>query len=328
MQFRPAPHLARGLALAALLFLATRPLAAAGAPPAPSVPPPLRVPVWIEADHPQDPPFAVHFEATVNGHPARIAATQGPASDIIVLVVLDVTGDISLVDPAKKALIDNINRLPANAWAGILNAQDGLHVLADPGPRRKPAIDAISGISTNGLPGLFETVDSALHIADAMMRTSPVRVAVLYVTDGNIYRYREDYTNPVINSSDPHDLSRKFPEALIIEKVSKLQTTLASLEAPLFVAHLHYRPDRLNEAYQNGLTTLANETAGEADFARSPTEIPDSINHMFSRILSGWTLTLNLPPKTRENLEVKITGHAGDTEARLSWRSGYVWKHK
>ena len=297
-------------------------------PPAPEIPPAIRVPVWIEDNRPAADPFAVRFEATINGRPARIATAQGPTSDLIVLVILDVTGDISLVEPAKQSLIENISRLPANAWAGVLRAQDGLHVLADPGPDRKPAIDAISTISTNGTPGLFETIDSALRIADAMMRTSPVRVAVLYVTDGNIYRYREDYTNPVINSSDPHDLSRKFPEALIIEKVSKLQTTLASLEAPLFIVHLHYRPDRLNEAYQNGLTTLANETAGEADFARSPAEIPDSLNHMFTRMLSGWSLTLALPPKPRENLEVKITGHSGDTEARLAWRSRYVWKRK
>ena len=43
------------------------------------------------------------------------------------------------------------------------------------------------------------------------MRKSPVRVSVLYITDGSIYSYREDYTNPVINESDPHDLSRRFP---------------------------------------------------------------------------------------------------------------------
>ena len=42
------------------------------------------------------------------------------------------------------------------------------------------------------------------------MRKSPVRVSVLYITDRNIYNYREDYTNPVINGSDPHDLSRVF----------------------------------------------------------------------------------------------------------------------
>ena len=325
----PAPSLARwkrwlpGAVL--LTFIAHA--AAPKAPPVSSEPPAIRVPVWVEEEQPSS-PAALRFEATINGRPARIAATQGPTSDLIVLVVLDLTDDISLIEPAKQALIDNISRLPANAWVGVLRAQDGLHVLADPNPDRKPAVNAIESLSTSGKPGLFETLDSALRIADSMMRASPVRVAVLYLTDGNIYNYREDYTNPVINSSDPHDLSRRFPEALVIEKVSRMQETLASLEGPLFIAHLHYRTDRLNEAYQNGLKTLADETAGEAEFSRSPADIPDSINRMFARMLSGSSLTVNLPSEARENLQVKITGRAGDAEARLYWRSRYVWKRK
>jgi len=37
----------------------------------------------------------------------------------------------------------------------------------------------------------------------------------------NIYRYREDYTNPVINQSDPHDLSRRFPRRSLRRKISE-----------------------------------------------------------------------------------------------------------
>lgn len=310
--------------LAFALALSSR--AAWGTPPPAVDPPAIRVPVWVEEEH--EPAAPVRFEATVNGKPARVTATQGPTSDLIILLVLDVTDDISLIEPAKQALIANIGKLPANAWVGVLRAQDGLHVLADPGTDRKPATDAIGSVSTNGKPGLFETVDTALRLADSMVRASPVRVAVLYVTDGNVYNYREDYTNPVINSSDPHDLSRRFPEALIIEKVSRMQETLASLEAPLFIAHLHYRTDRLNQAYQNGLKTLSDETAGQAEFSRSEAEIPDSIDHMFSRILSGSIVTVNLPAEVHENLQVKITGRTGDGEARLAWRSRYIWKRK
>jgi len=307
-------------------FIALVSIAAAGAA-AVSEPRAIHVPVWVEEGW-SGPPAPLNFEVTVNGRSTHVASAQDPSSGLIILVVLDMTGDISLIEPAKQALIENISHLPAGAWAGVLRAQDGLHVLADPGPERKPARDAIEGVSTTGMPGLLETLPSALRIADAMMRSSPVRVAVLYVTDGSIYGYREDYTNPVINSSDPHDLSRRFPEALINARIAQMQGTLASLEAPLFVAHLNYRSDRLNEAYQNGLTTLASETAGEAEFSRSPAEIPESINRMFARMLAGWSLTVELPARVHGNLRVRITGRSGDSETRLAWRSRYVWQNK
>ena len=63
---------------------------------------------------------------------------------------------------------------------------------------------------------MLGTVPSALGLADALLRKAPVRVSVLYLTDGGIYSYREDYTNPVINQSDPHDLSRRFRGACTV----------------------------------------------------------------------------------------------------------------
>ncbi len=317
--------------LAAALALALPALAARAAPPpaAPAAAHPalIRVPVWVESNL-SEPSFGIRFEASINGRPASIAARQDPSSDLVILTVLDVTGDISLIEPAKQSLIENLDHLPANVWAGVLRAQDGLHVLADPAPIRKPAVDAIDSLNTSGKPGLLETVDDVAAIADSMLRTSSARVAVLYITDGNIYNYRDDYTNPVINSSDPHDLSRKFPEALINEKISKLQESLAPLQAPLFVVHLHYRSDRLNEAYQNGLKMLTDETAGLSEICRSPAEIPDAINHMFSRMIAGWSLSVALPPKPKENLQVRITASRGGDEQRLSWRARFVWKQK
>ena len=179
----------------------------------------VSIPAWIEEGQCGPQPT---FQATFNGKPAAVTSQLGPGSDQIVLLVLDFTGDISDVDPAKQALVAGISKLPSNTWVGLLRDQDGLHVLIDPGPNRQPLLHAIQGIASIGKPGLFETVTSALSLADNIMRKSPVRVSVLYVTDSNIYNYREDYTNPVINESDPHDLSRVFPDALIQDKISKL----------------------------------------------------------------------------------------------------------
>ncbi len=221
----------------------------------------------------------------------------------------------------KQALIAEISKLPSNAWVGLLRDQDGLHVLADPSPNRQPLLDAIKDLATMGKPGLFETVSPALALADSIMRKSPVRVSVLYITDSNIYNYREDYTNPVINGSDPHDLSRVFPDALIQDKISKLVGEVSALEAPLFVVHINYRRDTLNESYENGLLTLADATGGKGQVCRSVGEIPDAIAAAFTRISSAWRLTLGVPPKFHSNAQIRLSAPCEGEDVRLSWRT-------
>ncbi|HUX11151.1 MAG TPA: hypothetical protein VMW51_10940 [Terriglobia bacterium] len=209
---------------------------------------------------------------------------------------------------------------------GVMRAQDGLHVLADPGPNRQKVIDAIHSVSSNGTPGLLETVRSALSLADAMIRMSPVRVSVLYITDGSIYSYREDYTDPVINPSDTHDLSRRFRDELVNSKISKLEGHISSLEAPLFVVHLNYRQDGLDLAYQNGLDALAKSTGGETVICHSLAEIPQSISHLFARIATVWRLNLAVPAKTHSHVQIGMNASCGKGNLQLSWRSHFRLK--
>jgi hypothetical protein len=278
----------------------------------------VSIPAWVEEDHCGPAP---KFEATFNGKPAPVTSQLAPGSDQVILLVLDFTGEVSLVEAAKEALIAEISKLPSNAWVGLLRDQDGLHVLADPSPNRQPLIEAIKGLASIGKPGLFETVSPALTLADSIMRKSPVRVSVLYLTDSNIYNYREDYTNPVINGSDPHDLSRVFPDALIQDKISKLVGEVSSLEAPLFVVHINYRGDTLNESYQNGLLTLADAMGGKGQVCRSLGEIPDAIAAVFTRISSAWRLTLAVPPKSHSSAQIHLSAPCNGEGARLSWRT-------
>ena len=278
----------------------------------------VSIPAWVETN---DCAAAPKFEAALYGKNVPVTAQLGPGSDQIILLVLDLTGDLTLIDAAKQALIDQISKLSSNAWVGLLRTQDGLHVLADPGTGLPALTDAIRSLSNSNEPDLLETVQSALSLADSIMRKSPVRVSVLYITDGSIYSYREDYTNPVINESDPHDLSRRFPEALINAKISKLVEASSSLEAPLFVVHLNYRRDRLNVAYQNGLETLADAMGGRSDICRSEAEIPEAISAMFARISSAWRLTLALPSRVHYNVQIHLSAPCGDGERRISWRT-------
>lgn len=281
----------------------------------------VRVPVWIEDSAADIPPA---FEATVNGKTADVLAAQGPVSDQIILIVLDLTGGPDRIIPAKQALVAQIAKLPPNAWVGLLKAQDGLHVLADPSSNRKHVDAAIQAATISITAGLLDTVEPALSVAEAMLESAPVRTAVLYITDGGISDYRDDYTNPVINSSDPHDLSRRFPEALINDKISKLAMSIDQLQPPLFIVHLEDREDRLNQAYQNGLKMLAEATGGEIEVCRSNAEIPDAIARMFHRMTNSWNLILKLPSKVHQNAQVRVSATQGNSETRLSWRDRFV----
>jgi len=278
----------------------------------------VSIPAWVEVGNCGKAP---KFEATFNGKPAPVTAQVGPGSDQIVLLVLDFTGDLTYVDAAKQAVSAEISKLPPNAWVGLLRDQDGLHVLADPSANRQPLLKSLEDLASIGKPGLFETVIPALSLADKLMCKAPVRVSVLYITDSNIYNYREDYTNPVINGSDPHDVSRVFPDALIQDKISKLVEDASPLEAPLFVVHVTQRPDTLNRSYQNGLLTLAEATGGKGQLCQSIGEIPDAIAAAFSRISSAWRLTLGVPPKSHSNAQIRLSAPCEGEDVRLSWRT-------
>jgi hypothetical protein len=286
------------------LFLYLWPFVLFSGPPPAGMPSHISVPVWID---PQPESLAPRqLAVTLNGKSAPIAQILDPASDLVILLVLDVTGDISLIDAAKQALSTQIESLPPNAWVGLLRAQDGLSVIADPTPNHKTICDAIQALPVTGNAGLLDTVKSVAHLADGILRKSKVRVAILYVTDSDVYNYREDFTNPVINSSDPHDLSRRFPEALIQEKFSRLQMQIASYEAPLFVVHIQYRSSSMNQAYQNGLNALSEFTAGYGSFCRSDAEIPEAIQKVFSYVRSSWFLSIRLPAKTPGAVQVRL----------------------
>lgn len=277
---------------------------------------PLRIAAWPDGDAVLDPRS---LAAKIENRPARIVRVRGPETDLLLLLVLDLTGDLTLVDPARQALLARLDALPANVWTGLFRAQDGLRVLTDPSPDRAPLKEAIENLQVAGRAGLLETVEPAARLADSLLDKSPVRLALLYVTDSNIFNYREDYTNPVINYSDQRDLSRRFPEALIREKVSRLTETLASLRAPLFVVHLVFLRDRLNEAYQTGLQQMTESTGGQARFCRALTDIPAEIEQTFARIAAHWAVDLEPPERLPKTFSVQLS--AGDQS--LTYRTRF-----
>lgn len=255
-------------------------------------------------------------DAKVEGKSTRVLRVKRPADDLLLLVLLDVTGDLTLVDPARQALVSEIAKLPSSAWIGVLRCQDGLRVLTDPTADRDASTSAIQNAQVSGRAGLLETIEPAAALAQSLLKKAPVRLAILYVTDSNIFNYREDYTNPVINMSDQRDLSRRFPEALIREKTAKLTASLAATDTPIFIAHLAFLRDRLNEAYQTGLTQMAEATGGQALFCRSQTDIAGTIAQVVDRIRSMWAVDVEVPGGAPRNFTVHLSAPGADLQHR------------
>src|ERR1022692_4146718 len=288
----------------------------------------IRVAVWADATdvaHLAANLAAKDLSATVAGTESRVVDVKGPGDDLMLVAVLDLAGDLSLAEPAKDALAADIEKLPRRTAVAVMRAQDGAKVLADPGTDRAAAVSAVRDLPVSGKAGLLDTVETVTRLADSILAKASVRVAVRYVTDSDPENYREDFTNPVINSSDTHDLSRKFPEALIQDKISKVAAVLAQRQAPLFVVHLRYRSDRLGEAYQNGLKQLAEVTGGSAIFCRSSEEIADAIRRALGLITSSYSVAVALPELRSKVFDLRLD--AGG-KCSLTYRTRFVLKER
>jgi len=278
---------------------------------------PIRIPLWSEGSAPVE---AAHLQAQVDGRPAPILRLHGPEDPLMLLVVLDLVADLNEADLARDALIAALREAGPNVYVGVLRAQDGLRVLLDPTTDRDAIAQAVLSFPVSGRPGLLETLETMSRLADAILEKAGVRIAIYYITDSNIYSYREDFTNPVINWSDSGDLSRRFPEGLVRDRISKLAAKLSATQTPLFITHVEYRTDRLNEAYQNGLMQIASVTGGQAAFCRSNADIQPAIASMIKTILSHYSLDLKMPANAAENVAIKIESQNGAVTHRTRMR--------
>ena len=266
--------------------------------------PTLRVPLSVQSDMILT---AKDFTGHIYGlDSVKVSRVRTPDDDMVLIVVMDIVGDLAFVDPARHALADRLKLLPDHVLVGILRAQEGLQVQIDPTADREAIEKAIMNLPVSGKAGLLDTVATASQIAESVSSKTGVRVAILYITDSDVRNYREDFTNPVINSSDTRDLSRKFPEGLIREKMSRTDESLAVFQTPVFLVHIAYAADRLNEAYQTGLLQLAASTGGAAVFCRSISEIPGAISGTVSQIVAQYRVHLQLPPKAPKSVERKL----------------------
>lgn len=284
----------------------------------------LTIPFWLQPENgeaeaaltPKD------LHVTVNGLAAAPVRLLGPGDDLMLLVVTDMAEDLTLAQAAKSALSERIQQLPPMAAVGLLKAQDGVLVLVDPTADRAPVMAAIESLPVSGRAGLLETVQTVARLGDSVLSNAAVRLAVLYVSDSDVTNYREDFTNPVINRSDSGDMSRRFRDGLVRERISKLETALAGVKTPMFIVHLAYRSDELNKAYQTGLMRLAATTGGMSFFCRSQTEIPDAMQKVFETIASHYSVGVRLPASAPSTLEVTLESPGRSLDYRHRFLSG------
>ena len=281
-------------------------------------PPEMHLPIWTQGER-----LSVDgLEASINGGPAGIVRLAMPEDDLVLMVVLDLTDDLAAVTQARQALVRRIEAFPPNFIVGVLGAQNGLRVLTEPTADREVVAAAIRSSPVGGRAGLLETVEQAAQIGSSVMAASGVRLAVLYLTDSDIGNYRENFTNTTVNSSDSGDLSRRFPDVLVRERISRTLRSLAATQAPVFISQLTYRNDQLNVAYQTGLMSLATSTGGAASISRSIAEIPSAIDSLVDRIVGHYSLSLVLPKQTDlRNLVVMLDTPSG---LQLDYRAEYT----
>jgi hypothetical protein len=257
----------------------------------------LRVPIWTTASDADQPGALSLRTLTVQARGRRVVPDflLGPDSDLFLLIALDLTGDVASAADAKDGLAAEIEKLPPRVYVSVLNCQDELRVLQEPTVNRARVVAAIQSVEVTGKAGLLNCIERVESVADAMLARSAVRVGVIFITDATIQNYREDLINPVINSSDPNDLSRRFPEQLVQNAMAALQRRMESSFAPLFIVQLSTQDDRWNEAYYDGLKTVVQNTLGEALFCATRAAIRDSVERSFARLRSHYSARIAVP---------------------------------
>lgn len=261
------------------------------------------------------------FKVFVEEKEVPLKSFQGPRTPTIILLVFDTVADLAVVEQARTALDGALDGLAENHWLAVMQAQDGLAVLQEPTPQRALIREKIQTVKVNGKAGLLDTLEPVSKLATGMMQKAGVRVCIFYVTDSGIGNYRADYLNPVINASDSGDLSRRFSDRAVQERMSRLGEELAGYTIPLFILHLSYRSDTLNLAYQSGLERIAAASGGIAMFCRTQNEIPTATQAIFERIQSTYFLGIEPPNVKRRTLKLRVTAQdsAGESLPRVQY---------
>jgi len=283
----------------------------------------LRVAAWPEPDQELAEPLdAEQFHAWVEGKSVQVASAVGPGQPLVLLIVVDWIGDLNRIDRARAILTERFARLDPQWRVALLRAQDGLDVLQEPTDDGELLAAKLAETQTTGFAGLLDAIEPSARIAHRTLEQADVRTAVLFITDGSIRQYRNDYTAPVVNPSDRRDLSRRFGNAIIQEKIAGISDAVAQFAAPLYVVHLEERQLPDDQAYQNGLTEIAQQTGGEARFVRGVADVDAALSAVLDRIAQTYAVTLSPPANLRGAAKIRLEAVSGQ---KLAHRESFTF---
>lgn len=273
-------------------------------------------PVWV-SNSSATPLKAEDLVAKFGTASSTVMGVRDTTTPLLLFVAIDFSDSLILSEAAKTALVQSIKQANPNTYVALLRIPEQPMVLLDPSLDRNEFAETLATLPMSGRAGFFEMVNVIAEVTDPLMRQNPVRAAILYLTDSEIHNYRQDYTNPVINAADSRDLSRRFPDALIRERVNTLTNELLRSSTPIFVVHLNYRNDTLNEAYQTGIKRLAQATGGRSVFCRSIAEIPVAIGDMVNAIQAMDIVEVAIP----EGVSGSVSLTLEDSSSAIEYRS-------
>ena len=243
----------------------------------------FKIPVWVQRA-PSEAEKKLRkedFKILIEKTPLEISSVRGPESPMLLFVAFDTVGEISNINHARVAIIEEIKSLGAQYWVGLLGAQEQLTVLQEPTPEKTSVQQKIEGLNQIGKAGLLDSIQAVADLTTGILLKSDVRVAVIFITDSDIGNYRENYLNPPVNASDSRDLSRRFAGRALQEKISHMTTLLARYQAPIFIVHVDPGRDPLNRAYHNGLKQLAESVGGQLFLSKAASDIQAAIHEAF-----------------------------------------------
>jgi hypothetical protein len=139
-----------------------------------------------------------------------------------------------------------------------------------------------------------------------LLRTN-VRVAVIFITDSDIGNYRADYLNPPVNASDSRDLSRRFAGRALQEKISRMASSLARFQVPIFIVHIDPGLDPLNRAYHNGLKQFAEVAGGQLFLSKTTADIPIILHEAFHWACNFYVVGFEAPKDRGGLLKIQVS---------------------
>ncbi len=149
---------------------------------------PFKIPVWVQnsSSESEKKLKRENFKLFIENGASEISTVRGPDSPMLLFIAFDTVGEISNINHAHMAIIEEIKSLESQYWVGLLGAQEQLTVLQEPTPEKTSLQQKIEGLSQIGKAGLLDSIQAVADLTTGILLKSDVRVAVIFITDSDI----------------------------------------------------------------------------------------------------------------------------------------------